>query len=132
MAPRLSREMLKALFEGKKQASSGDSEGDVTFLAVDLASCAIAPVLLTASGVVSAFPSEGLAIDEGRLSIWKRLRDAGGVEPSASVPSVGVFNPPTSGDRRVVYRQVEDQALGVLSECHALEFRFQIKMVALK
>ena len=85
--------MLKVVFEGKKEISSGVSEGDVAHPTADLVSSAVALILPIASSVILALHYESLAIDEGRLSIGKCLRDAGGVEPSIGAPSVGMSDP---------------------------------------
>jgi len=64
----------------------------------------------------------GLTVGEGRLSIGKCSRDAGGAELSVGVPFVGTSDLFASGGYWVAYHRVEDRVLGVLAEFHALEF----------
>jgi len=124
--------MLKTIFEGKREVSNNASEGDVTSPSADPIPFVAMLASSTTAGVVSALPPRGLITGEGRLSIRKCPRDAKGVESFASVLSMGASNPFAIGDRWVAYQWVEDQALGVLVECRALELRFQSKVSALK
>ena len=57
IAPRLSKEMQKAIFKGKRETSSGAGEGDVAILAADPVSSVVTLVLPTTSSAISTLYS---------------------------------------------------------------------------